>query len=307
MLSTVVIGCTTTPSTIANAAPTGGKPSRSNLTRPFDSTAKAVDPARRNAPHTTMTSDQHEKLGDICFARGDLKMAFMEFDKAVQLDRDSSRLLSKRGMVYIAGRMPGNAAADFLNALAKGPDNWLAYEGLGIAFFQMKRYEEAENHFRKALQINRQLWSPHAFLGIIYDYRERYEDAVREYAHAISLSGGNAPLYNNLGTSYLLNGNYEKAAAALTKAVSLTSTPSGRTYNNLGLALFSLGRYDEAFEAFKKAGDEAQAYNNMGCMYLLDGNYEKAMQSLGSAIELRPTFYRKAGENLEKCRRASHE
>jgi len=55
-------------------------------------------------------------------------------------------------------------------------------------------------------------------------------------------------------------------------------------------------------EAFKKAGDEAQAYNNLGFVYMQKGEREKAIHSFEKAIESRPTFYLKASENLKKAK-----
>jgi tetratricopeptide (TPR) repeat protein len=55
-------------------------------------------------------------------------------------------------------------------------------------------------------------------------------------------------------------------------------------------------------EAFKKGGDEAKAYNNMGFVYLKMGERDKAIRSFEKAIEIRPTFYLKASENLKKAK-----
>jgi len=98
-------------------------------------------------------------------------------------------------------------------------------------------------------------------------------------------------------------GEFDKAVQAFRTALDLNFQDPA-VYNNLGLALSKNGRYASALEAFRKAGSEAQAYNNLGCVYLNKGKYEEAIKAFEKAIELDPSFYVTAGENLKKARLA---
>jgi tetratricopeptide (TPR) repeat protein len=103
--------------------------------------------------------------------------------------------------------------------------------------------------------------------------------------------------------SFLLKGEYEEAIKSFAGALKLeTSNP--KIYNNLGLALYKSGRYQAALEVFKKSGDEASAYNNLGVLYMGDGRYKEAVEAFERALEIRPGFYVKAYENLEKAKAA---
>jgi Flp pilus assembly protein TadD len=197
--------------------------------------------------------------------------------------------------------MNEHAILEFREALKKESRHALSHEGLGLAYFQMKKYDDAEVCFRKAVELDPKLWRAHNFLGVIYDYKEQYKKAIRQYQAAIALKENNGPLYNNLGISYFLAGDSRKAIAAFNRGLSTKSIHS-RISNNLGLVLAEMGRYGEALEAFRKPGDEAQAYNNLGCIYLKHGKYEKAERCFEKAIELKPTFYAKASENARKAR-----
>ena len=77
-----------------------------------------------------------------------------------------------------------------------------------------------------------------------------------------------------------------------------------RIYNNLGLVFSKIGRHEEAFEAFKKGKDEAGAYNNLGYVYMTERNYAKAIEAFERAMELNPSFYEKANQNIQKARLA---
>lgn len=249
------------------------------------------------------TSDEHERLGDHYLDKGNLVMAFVQYEKSQKINPDNTRIYYKKGLLSISAEKYEDAVKEFMEVLSKDPAHALAHQGLGQAFFQMKKYDEAEGHAQQALEFDESLWQAHNLLGIIYNHKKRHDEAIPEYIAAIALKPNDGLLYNNLGISYSAVEEDGKAVTSFTKALETKSSHT-KIYNNLGLALSKLGRYQEAFEAFRKGGDEAQAYNNIGCMYLWRGDYDKAERSLKKAIELRTTFYDKASENLRKCRSA---
>jgi Flp pilus assembly protein TadD/ketosteroid isomerase-like protein len=125
--------------------------------------------------------------------------------------------------------------------------------------------------------------------------------AIHEFEAAIRLKPDEGLLYNNLGVSYSLAGEYKKALNAFNRAQKRNYV-SSKFYNNLGLVLSKLGRDQEALNVFRRVGGQAQAYNNLGCIYLEAGEFEKAINYFEKAIEVKPTFYAKASDNLEKAK-----
>ena len=164
----------------------------------------------------------------------------------------------------------------------------------------MKKFDQAEIQFKKALEADDTLWESHNFLGIINDFRNNYAQAVLEYEAALALKPGNGLLYNNLGLSFALAGEYEKAVATFKRALE-NGFSNGKLVNNLGMALAKQGKYQEALYMFKQAGDLSQAYNNMGCFYLVQGDTQNAADYFNKAIGAKPEFYDKAYENIKKC------
>jgi Flp pilus assembly protein TadD len=225
----------------------------------------------------------------------------VQYEKSLKLNPNNNGIHYKKGRLLIIGGMNEDAISEFKKALKKDPKHALFHEGLGMAYFQIKKYDDAEVCFHKAIELDPKLWEAHNFLGIIYDYKKRSEKAAHQYEAAIALKDDNELLYNNLGISYFLAGDCEKAIKAFNKALATKRAPS-KTYNNLGLVLASVGKYEEALEAFRKAGHEAQAYNNLGCAYLAKGKCKEAIGCFEKAIELEPTFYATASENLRKSR-----
>ncbi|MCK4604204.1 MAG: tetratricopeptide repeat protein [Deltaproteobacteria bacterium] len=253
-----------------------------------------------------MTGDELERSGDFLLNRGNFDKAFVQYEKALQLKPDNIRVQYKKGLLFLLGRMNEDAIKEFQGVLEREPGYALAYKGLGQAFFQVKKYDQAEENFQKAVELDPKFWKAYNSLGIIHDYQTRYDMAIQEYSAAISLRPDNGLLYNNLGVSYAMAGKNEKAINAFSKALEAEYSGS-KVYNNLGLVLAKSGRYDEALEAFRKGGDEANAHNNLGCIYLKQGEFDKAISCFEKAIEINPTFYIKAGENLRKAKAAQNQ
>jgi Flp pilus assembly protein TadD len=248
-----------------------------------------------------MTSRDYEALGDTSFNQGNLSKAFIQYQKALELDDSNITAQYKSGLLYVISGFNEAAIKELKKVVTKDPNHNLGYEGLGFAYFQLKEYEEAQKNFLQAIKLNPKLWRSHNMLGVIYDYERAHRKAVRFYLHAISLKPNKGSLYNNLGVSYYLMEHYEKSEEAFQKALKYGSTDK-RTYNNLGLVLSKLKRYKQAFRAFKKAGNEARAYNNLGCAYAKQGKRKEAIRSFEKALELEPGFYTIASQNLSRVK-----
>jgi len=246
------------------------------------------------------SASEYEKLGDINFKGGNFEAAFLNYEKAFRISPRDQTVRCKRAWVLVAGNFNSDAASEFEAILAKNENNASALEGLGQAYFQMKRYDHAQEQFQKALTIDSGLWRSRNYLGIIYDHKNQPQQAIQEFLAAIAVEHDQGILYNNLGMAYTLTGNYDDAVPAFRKALDLNS-PREKTLNNLGIALAKKGRTDEARAIFIKAGGEAKANNNLGCVFMAQGDYAGAAKSFESAVRSMPESYRQANENLKRC------
>ena len=239
-----------------------------------------------------------ELAGDHQLARGNLAVAYVKYEKALKGEPGCARLMYKRGLALLLGRLEDQAIQAFKDVVAVDPEYALAYAGLGQAYFQKKNYIDARRCFSEAVSLNAGLWRSFLFLGVIDDYEGKHGQAIVEYSRAISIKDDKGSLYNNMGVSYIMMGRYEEAIEAIRMAIGKGYTEK-RAYNNLGVALSKAGRYGEAVEAFREGGDLAQAYNNLGCVYLSQGDKVNARKSFRRAIQVKPTFYTRADQNLK--------
>ena len=248
-----------------------------------------------------MSSDELENSGDMYLTNGNLAMAFVNYEKALQLNARNLRIVYKKGLLLLSAGLYQDAEKVFAQLVDAEPHNALAHQGLGRTYFQMRRYEDAKTSLQRAVDVDPTLWTAYNLLGIIYDDRNEHQAALVEYRKAISLRPQEGMLYHNLGVCFSLQGMYSEAIEAFKVAVAKGYHKS-RTYNCLGLSLSKLGRYQEAFQSFKTGGTLASAYNNLGFVYLNEGKQGSAIECFEKAMASNPEFYATASKNLEAAR-----
>lgn len=244
-----------------------------------------------------------ETLADRLFGSGNLPLAYIKYQKALELDPQNIRVNYKLGLTLVAGQRFDDAIKQFQQIETVAADFPFTYEGLGLAYFGKKDFSKAMVNFKKAIVLDKRLWRSYAYMGLLHQHQKEYFKAMTAYQEAIIAKPGDGSLHNNLGVVYYLSGKYSDAVQAFNTAVAL-NYGNPKLYNNLALALAALERYAEAQQAFEKAGPKAQAHNNMGCIYMQKGLNDQAVDSFEQALEAQPQFYKKAHENLLKAKKA---
>ncbi|MDD3311546.1 tetratricopeptide repeat protein [Pseudodesulfovibrio sp.] len=253
-----------------------------------------------------LTGDQHEQAGDGFLRRGNSEMAFVHYNKALEKDPENLGVRIKKGDLLVTKGLDEQALAEYLHVLQKEPDHAIANEAAGSVYFRAGLYAEAETHLSRAVDGNPMLWKAQNYLGNLYDRQGRYEDARAHFLRALELHQGQFKdeIYNNLGVVQIALKQYGDAVNSFRYALK-NGGVSPRTYNNLGLALARQGRLVEALEAFKYAGGESRANNNLGYVLLADGRAAESVPYFERAVELAPSYYVKAAENLKRARMAA--
>jgi hypothetical protein len=92
-------------------------------------------------------------------------------------------------------------------------------------------------------------------LGIVYMRRRRYEEAEEMLKHALNLRPDFPSAHNNLANVYRLTGRYDEALAEFGRAMGLTrdAVYSANVYIGIGMVHEARGEYGRALEAYEKA------------------------------------------------------
>jgi protein O-mannosyl-transferase len=222
-------------------------------------------------------------------------------NRAWQLDSNSILVWYEKAGFYQSQNRHDAAEQWYLKAIAgSGEDICFpcAYNNLGLVYRNTGRYAEAEQHYKKAIQLDSTFAMAYRNLGDFYANTGRYAEAEQHYKKAIQLDSAFAMAYKNLGDFYANTGRYAEAEQQFKKAIQLDSTFAGSegdicspcAYNNLGgLYLTHLKRYAEAEQQFKKAiqldSTFSSAYYNLACLQSLQNQTDTAFGYLATALK----------------------
>lgn len=249
-----------------------------------------------------MTQDEFEQLGDAHLQQGNFSMAKVQYEKALDLEPERVLARYKLAVTYLENGQAKKAYDEFHTILDYDFNFAPAYEGMGRALMKMEKDADAEKEFEAALIYQPKMWTAKNFLGIVYDRRHAHKEAITMYQAALEIKQADPSILNNLGMSYYLDERYQEAATTFQQALQVGGT-TDKISNNLGMALSKLKHYDLAFEAYSRGMDSAKAYNNIGVAFLEEGNFARASRCFEKAMEMQPSYYEKAKENLSVSNR----
>lgn len=247
------------------------------------------------------TATEFEELGDRYLVRGDINRAYIYYIKGLGVEPDNVSLAHKQGALLLKKKKFIEAETVYEKLLSVDRQDTVALEGCGKALFGQGKLIEAESFFLAALERKPDQWQSHEFLGLLYSRQQKYDQAKEHFKKALSSQPRNVSVNNNLAVTFYLSGNFGEAVRLFKGLTTISNKPI--IHNNLALAYFRIGRFDEALESFKRGTDtEAMAYNLMGYEFLIDKKYDQAVEAFERAIELYPKFYPSAQKNLDVAR-----
>jgi tetratricopeptide (TPR) repeat protein len=247
-----------------------------------------------------LPEERIEMLADMALQKRDFEASLVNYLQILKDHPERYDLHYKVGVIFLMSGKLEAAQKELALVLVHRPDMQKAHEALGLVFLQGKQYPQAIDEFQFALGQDPKRAQTHHLLGVTFMEAGRPELAIRELKQAAELDPRQVSSLIVLSQAYLKRKDYKQATVTLKKALALA--PENHKINRLlGEALAGQKEYPKALTAFLKAGDEAQAYNNIGVYYFVDGRYEESAKCFQRAIELRPTFYQEAKNNLQRA------
>ncbi|XP_038145714.1 Bardet-Biedl syndrome 4 protein isoform X1 [Cyprinodon tularosa] len=217
------------------------------------------------------------------------------------------------------------AAIEFYHEAAKlNEKDWEISHNLGVCYYFIKDFKNAEEHLNTALQINKHD-KTFTMLGKVHLLAEETDKAIEVYKRAVEFSPENTELLTTLGLLYLQLGKYQKAFEHLGNAltfdpnnykailaagsmmqthgdfdvamnkyrVAACAVPeSPPLWNNIGMCFFGKKKYVAAISCLKRAHYlspfDWKVLYNLGLVHLTMQQYASAFHFLSAAINLNP-------------------
>ena len=163
-------------------------------------------------------------------------------------------------------------------ALEKNPR---FFNNLGIALFELNRYDEAIIEYRKALELNPRSAKAHYNLGLAYFRKEMWGEAINEYKKAKELGLRLANLHAELGKAYEKEKLYPDGILELKIAIQMDPKVAEYHYY-LGSFLFETKQIEESIKALKHTvsldSTYSLAHKTLGEIYLVKGDSQEALR-----------------------------
>ena len=173
----------------------------------------------------------------------------------------------------------------YMEILKEEPNNAEVWDLLGILYFQVREYMEAELCIKKAIELNPRLYYIENLARLYLDKGELqasialYEDIIKA-----------APKYDNyfnLAMAYKCNQNWDKAKAMYYKALDIN--PKGyESYFNLAYLALNENNPKEAIHCYQKAleikPDDWESMYFLSLASMQDKNYEMGLKYFESRL-----------------------
>jgi superkiller protein 3 len=210
------------------------------------------------------------------------------------------------GLTHLREGRPQLALEEFKKAVKGDPKSPYFQKGLGLAYTQLGKFDDAVAAFRKALQINPYYVDVRNDLGTALMLSGKRTEGKAEYVTAYNDPTNPSPDLSarNLGQAYLEEKNYTEALnwfrSSINKNKSLVDAQSG-----LADALVGLGRPEEAVPvlegALKDNPGELSLLVGLGDAYYRAGRFTEARARLEEVVKKDPVgpAGRRAAEMLK--------
>ncbi len=188
------------------------------------------------------------------------------------------------------------------DALRRAPDRLPLLAKLGMLLLRFDRPHEAEECFRRMVELDPELAGMHNNLGLALLLQGERDEAFACFLRALEIDAELSTARVNVARAALRSRSVDEGTAVLLDALDLDEAGS-REWNDLGIALQGDGRLDEAIEVFRRGiaadPDHASFYVNLGNAHRDRGDVAAAREAFERAVEL---FEAEEGEFAEHWR-----
>jgi tetratricopeptide (TPR) repeat protein len=232
---------------------------------------------------------QYDLLGAFYFSTADFANAERMFRMATEKNPLSFRSYANLGAALMSQEKDAEAIEALKRSVAIRPTDG-GYGNLAIALFRLRRFDEAADQFRKAIQMAPDVYDKWASLGDAEYYGGHQVQAMTYYKKAVELataqlkaSPNDATILGDLGGLYSMLGDKTQAVEYMNRALAINHNDPNLMFN-AALLYNQLDQTGPALEWLSKAlaaGESPSVVAKAPALDNLRANprYQQLMQS----------------------------
>ncbi len=159
--------------------------------------------------------------------------------------------MNRKGRINLNELVGDKMILNYKYKLNQNPEDEEACFGLGLAYQELNRLEDAKMYYLKALDINAQMPEVWNNLGVIYETELNYQQAEDAYNKAIELEEKHFEAWNNLGFLYMIQNELEKAKDCFAKAQEIIAHQNEELLMNLAHVALLEGNDSKATQLYQ--------------------------------------------------------
>ena len=224
---------------------------------------------------------------------GEFTEALKCYDKAIEAGEDKLDILMVKAEIFLMDlNKPDEALGLLIEAKKINPDDFELDFLMGMAYFQLNKFEEARSLFEKVLQSE----TSNAINAYFYraeclNVLGKFSEAIADYSYLLQTDPSDVGAY--IGRAKCLHElkKYSKANADYDAAIKLGGDEAS-VLTLKGQCLQEMNRHEEAYEHFKKAierdPDWTEALFSLGDEYRRRKRYNEAINCYERCLSILP-------------------
>jgi len=172
----------------------------------------------------------HYQLGVSYLNDNNIEPAFVEFQKALELNPKDKDSLNALGIIYLQKLENYPKAIEHFKAALKIDKSFSeAANNLGNAYAKMGKYDDAITTYKSAIEnpIYKNASLALYNLGMVYYRVEQYDEAINSFKEALKRFSNFSLPYYGLSLCYNAEGRYGDAASAIAHAIKFDALYQG--------------------------------------------------------------------------------
>jgi len=240
-----------------------------------------------SAADARTTSFKLQSDGMRLYKEGKIKDAIEAFQQVVSINLNSFMAYYYLGLSLSADRRYGEAIEPLKIALDLQPDYVQAHLALGDACLKQGDTSEARAEYLRALELQPGYAPAFDGLGRLFEVIGQDDQAEQQYRKSLEINVAFADAYTHLGDLYLRKNRPEDAIVLFLKAISIKPDFSS-AYTRLGLAYAKEQTYNDAIAAIRKAQtlspQDPEPYVSLARIYLDLQSFQRAEAEIQAAL-----------------------
>jgi len=153
------------------------------------------------------------------------------------------------------------------------------YYSIGMAYFDLGKYEDAEKWLNRAAQADRTMTASKYNLGRLAFERKRYEEAAKHFEDVLKIDPDNTLALKAAAYTRIKTGDIEKAEKHYSRLLELVPESADDGYNH-ALVLYAMERYSSAEEVMEKYPFALEENKDVLLLYARTRNAQNKVEAI---------------------------